>query len=93
MQELFSNDNYAVKVNEQKTSYLIVNNKTEVVEHETTMLPEALKVAYLMDEALKENVNHTRDQINRALSDIIVPPDYNRTLYIRTSFYYSSFAD
>jgi len=75
MQELYRSDNYTVKVNDQKTSYLIINNKTEVVEHETTMLPEALKVAHLMDVSLKESANNTIDQTNRVLSDIMVPPD------------------
>ena len=85
MKELYSNENYIVTINieyhseepDKAIGYVVTNRKTGVEEYETTMLPEAIKVAYIMDRSLKEALEDTDSQIERLASNLITPNTFN----------------
>jgi hypothetical protein len=58
---LHSNKNYTVQVNEDTTGYDIRNKSTHVVEYETTMLPDAMKIADMLNHHL-ENMSKNEDE-------------------------------
>jgi hypothetical protein len=58
---LHQNKNYTVQVNQDVSGYIIENKTTHVPEYETTMLPDAIKIADMLNHHL-ENMNKNTDE-------------------------------
>lgn len=56
---IYTNSKYLIKANLSNTGYELINKQTKIIEFKTNILPEAIKMAELFEEAL---INHSKTQ-------------------------------